>query len=206
MNLLIRHKRRLRSIAGFTLIEMLVILIIIGILFAIAAPGWDAFVSRQRVTTAREQVVLALKQAQTTAKTSKVPQIVAFRNSTDGFPEFSSGVYIEPSPAQPTTPIPNNWQRLGENKLPANSVEAKVKRLTATAANLPDNSIVFDTSGAVAQYPLVEQQFNSGGKEGFLKVTVGKSPLSSNTGSQRCAIVKTLLGSIQQAEGATDCS
>ena len=202
MNLLLRYKRRLKSIAGFTLIEMLVIIIIIGILFAIAAPGWDAFLSRQRVSTAREQVVQAIKQSQTTAKTSKVPQIVAFRYAS-GFPEISSGVYIQPSVDQPTTPIPDNWQRLGENKLPANSVEVKVKRLTATAANLPDNSIVFDTSGAVAQYPLVDQKFDTGGKEGYFKVTVGRPPVGG--GSQRCVIVKTLLGAIQQADG-TDCN
>jgi prepilin-type N-terminal cleavage/methylation domain-containing protein len=202
MNLLIRHKRRLRSIAGFTLIEMLVIIIIIGILFAIAAPGWDAFLSRQRVNTAREQVVQAVKQAQTTAKTSKVPQIIAFRTfpSTNGFPEFASGAYVEDT--HKTQP-PSNWQRLGENSFPAGSVEVKVKRLTPESTLVKD-AIVFDASGTVEQYPL-DQKFDSGGKEGFLKVTVGKSPLSTNSGSQRCVIVKTILGAIQQAEG-TDCN
>lgn len=195
MNLLIRHKRRLRSIAGFTLIEMLVILIIIGVLFAIAAPGWDTFLSRQRVGSARELVVQTLKQAQTTAKTSRSPQIVTFRNQ-NGFPEFSSGVY------NPTAVI-DNWQRLGENNLPANSVEVTVTRLTPDTT-LRKDAIVFDTSGAVAQYPLVAQTFDSsaGGKNGYFKVTVAKPGTPTGGAGKRCVTIRTLLASTQVAEGA----
>jgi len=176
---------------------MLVILIIIGVLFAIAAPGWDAFLNNQRLTGARELVVQSLKQAQTKAKTSKTAQIVGFRYE-NGFPEVSSGVYLLTNPASSL----NNWQRLGENRLPSNTVEVTTSR--TAAPNLPADSIVFDAEGAVAQYPLVPAQEiqNAGdeGKEAYLRVTLRNPNASNPAASQRCVKVKTLLGALQLDE------
>lgn len=53
---------------GFTLIEVLVVVIIVGILALIAAPGWLAYVNRQRLTAVRSDLVAVLKQAQVDAK------------------------------------------------------------------------------------------------------------------------------------------
>jgi prepilin-type N-terminal cleavage/methylation domain-containing protein len=52
------------SKAGFTLIEVLVVVIIIGVLAAIAAPGWAAFLNRQRANAVRSDVVQVLRNAQ----------------------------------------------------------------------------------------------------------------------------------------------
>ena len=48
--------RSSNSSSGFTLIEVLVVVIIIGILSAIAAPGWLAFINNRRISTMRGQV------------------------------------------------------------------------------------------------------------------------------------------------------
>ncbi|MGB7086626.1 MAG: prepilin-type N-terminal cleavage/methylation domain-containing protein, partial [Phormidesmis sp.] len=56
------------SIAGFTLIEMLVVVIIIGVLGSIAAPSWLSYLNRQRVTTVRDELKAVLKEAQTKAQ------------------------------------------------------------------------------------------------------------------------------------------
>ena len=53
-----------RSTAGFTLLEVLVVVIIVAILAAIAAPGWLAFLNRQRTSAVRSDLVQVLKNTQ----------------------------------------------------------------------------------------------------------------------------------------------
>jgi len=60
------RRRRPRS-GGFTLIEVLVVIIIAAVLAGIAAPGWLAFLNRQRVTAVKSDLVQTLKKAQSDA-------------------------------------------------------------------------------------------------------------------------------------------
>lgn len=88
--------------SGFTLLESLVVFIMLGILAAIAGPGWLAYMNKRRVVTTRDDIYQTVLDAQTKAKQKSVSYSVSFRESTQpdtsGFLEWS----VHPSGATPT--------------------------------------------------------------------------------------------------------
>jgi prepilin-type N-terminal cleavage/methylation domain-containing protein len=56
--------------AGFTLLELLAVLLMVSVLAAIAAPGWVTFLEKQRLTTAQAQVAEAIQMTQKRAQLS----------------------------------------------------------------------------------------------------------------------------------------
>ena len=62
-----RRDRYSKSI-GFTLLEVLVVMIMVGILSAIAAPSWLGFVNNQRINASQTKIFQAIKVAQSDAK------------------------------------------------------------------------------------------------------------------------------------------
>lgn len=124
------HVRKLPTQeSGFTLLEVLVVVFIAGILAAIAAPGWLAFVNGQRLNVVRDQVVQALRSAQSKAQVSKGNQIVQF----------------DPDADPPTITINGVEQVLGNGEIKANLLT-----LTVEADGTPtDEPVTFDQYGNV---------------------------------------------------------
>lgn len=98
--------RRDNSTKGFTLLELLVALVMIGVLTAIMAPSWQAFLNRQRLNTAQNQVMEVLKQAQQSAKQQHISYQASFREQANRV-QWA----IHPTQADPMT-VP--WNALEE--------------------------------------------------------------------------------------------
>jgi prepilin-type N-terminal cleavage/methylation domain-containing protein len=64
---------------GFTVLELLVVIAMIGILSLVAAPGWLAFVNNQSLAAAQDQAQRLLQDAKRDATHSKVTWQVSFR-------------------------------------------------------------------------------------------------------------------------------
>lgn len=71
--------------SGFTLIELLVVVLMTGILASIAAPGWLAFINRQRVKTVQNEMREVLQSAQSDARRNNIDYEIDI-DSTVGSP------------------------------------------------------------------------------------------------------------------------
>lgn len=170
---------------GYTLIEVIVVVMIISALAAIAAPGWLSFVNRQRINGLGGEVYQTLQTAQSDAKKNKLSRTVLFSKSNDGLPQVS----INGGPVQ----------RLGQGQIKKGQVTdfttfistTTGTKITAKQTNLP---ITFDYQGNVTT---TDYKNGSSASPPYI-VTV------SGSGAKRCVIVQTLLGGIRTANNK-DC-
>jgi len=188
-----------RSISGFTLIEMLVVIIIIGVLFAIAAPGWDTLLSRQRVNAAREQVAQTIRVAQSEARRTRAPRIVVFDPGTNGKPRVATAPYVSST----TLPIANTsiatWVLLNNGDVNANTLQLATHEGSGRTISA-NKAIVFDGNGTIAQVPTVA---NAQSLPFVVSISRGNT---TNKATARCVVVDTLLGATRSEEGVYNSS
>jgi prepilin-type N-terminal cleavage/methylation domain-containing protein len=93
--------------SGFTLLEMLVVILIITVLAAIASPAWLSFINTRRLNVAQDQVYQAMRQAQSQAKKNKLKWQTSFQVQ-DGIVQWA---------VHPTTvnPAEAQWNSLDPN-------------------------------------------------------------------------------------------
>lgn len=168
--------------SGFSLVELIAVVMMVGILAAIALPSWSAFVNRQRINKVNDAVLALIQQAQQQAKRQKISYSVSFKVDN----QIPKAV-IHPDSE---TPASHRWQPLGKDidinpsqitlltNLTAKNTAGASVNSSPTYLNTPQ-TITFDYMGTL----------DSTQTAGF-KVVVSSNNL------KRCVIVKTLLGAI----------
>ncbi|QKQ73649.1 Tfp pilus assembly protein FimT/FimU [Nostoc sp. TCL240-02] len=192
--------------AGFSLLELIVVMVMIGILSAIAAPGWLAFVNRQQVNKANDAVLAALREAQREAKNKKLSYSVSFqKNSTTQNVEvaiYRTDIGISTWKSLGTDiGVSSNKFLLGGNLAGQN--------IASTTTNSPVSyplsasaKITFDYMGALT-LPNNFGTVAAGTEAPGLKIVVAVPSSTNSTlpsSVKRCVIVKTLLGSMLTAQ------
>ena len=199
--------RSSNSSSGFTLIEVLVVVIIIGILSAIAAPGWLAFINNRRISTMRGQVADSLRKAQTEAKTTRTMRAVLFDISATGqrSPRMAVVRCSTTAATEITTEscdlegVVPDWQTLGNGEVKSGVVQYTATTIAQTGggADAGQARLVFDANG------LVKTSLSGG-----IPFTIGfgvTKPGSGGTsyGTARCLVVQTLLGGMREGNNSS---
>jgi type II secretory pathway pseudopilin PulG len=210
--------------AGYTLLELIILVILIGVIAGIAAPGWLGFVQQRRVNAASDVVLRALQEAQSQAKNKKLSYSVAFRNIPGKVPEIAvyqtrnpdptiPGQFVDVKPAEPSF---NQWRSLGqdlelkprqvtlgtnlseENKQTAGS---SISYVLSNDADINRKKITFDYQGAL---PV------NAARTGLPLIIVIAAPSGGDIAvpvesTIRCVKVTTLLGAITKGRGRAEC-
>ena len=123
---------------GFTLLELLVIVVSIGGLSAIALSSWSAFINRQRLNNANFQVYQAMRQAQNKAQKETIIWQASFREQNEVLQWAVHPASLNPSLA--------NWNELHET--------IQLDSETTLQKSNGVRRIKFDHKGNVAHPPL----------------------------------------------------
>ena len=178
------NRDRLKTM-GFTLLEILVVLAMVGILGAIASPSWLGFSSNQKLNSAQSRAFSALRLAQSNAKRDQLVWQVSFR-SFSGRAQYA----VHKAPILNTT-TPEYW-----NSLHWESFDSGVQIVEDTESS---SHITFRKVPEIPELDIYRVRFNSKGNSNDL----GKITFDARLGDRRkCVIVSTVLGSIRLAEGS----
>jgi type II secretion system protein H len=139
-------RRILTSSAGFSLVEMMTVLMVVGVLMAIAAPAIQNHIALQEIRGTAQEVVQTLRDARDEALNEGVPRYVLFDPAvsprTYRVYRYTGGAWVTETQAEP---FPSSVTFAD-----ADVAFPQLSNTPVAGATVPDNAAYFDTRG---KYP-----------------------------------------------------
>jgi prepilin-type N-terminal cleavage/methylation domain-containing protein len=186
---------------GFTLLELLVVVLMIGILAAIGAPGLAGWLNRQRLSGANEQAVSAIRSAQALAIKQRKDYRVSFRMyngraqvavhsksvaiaNTTSWEDLPSGVMIFPT--APYTSSTNNSAIVNDGVSDDDNGDGAIDGNDDRVYYIDFN---FKGNPDLSQFPPA-----SGGSDYPIRISFSTSATGT---AKRCVSIETLIGGLR---------
>lgn len=195
---------------GFTLIEVLVVVVIVGVLSAIAAPGWVSFLNNNRLSASQSRVYSTIRDTQATAKRRKTTLTFSIANDT------ANGTYVVTS--QNPKQIINLEQGIQVLGIVANADSSNTNSplnksslslpvaISFDSQGLPTNAysnVTFDANGL----PILSSSLNPSlvtiKMSDAIPLRITLNP-TVNSKLKRCTSISTLLGATRSGSD-TEC-
>lgn len=161
---------------GFTLLEVLLVVLMVGLLAALGIPSWIALLNGSRLKNARADVFEAIQEAKTQAQQRKGSRTVSFQQNGNS---IQWAVHSDPN-------NPTNWQTID-----VENVQIDPDNTDLGGASSSPWSLTFNDKGELDEDNSIAPS----------QITMS---LLGNQDSKKCVIVQTLLGAMRTAEN-TDC-
>ena len=188
---MLKTMRSNRADQGFTLVELIVIVAILGIVAAIAAPSWLTLLTRQRLYDARANALDKIREAQSQAVRTARPWEACFRD-VNGMVQVS----VQPSGDNNNCANHTGWQPLLESG--ANTVAIKTGT-PGTTADLGN-----PTTGYSFRFGSLGDRIKMGATAQQLVFV----PRGQNNGPFYCVYSETIIGAMREGtigKNATMC-
>jgi len=183
---------------GFTLLEVLVTVLVLGILSSIAAPGWLGFITNQRLRASIGRVSGVMQLAQSNAKRDKIAWQASFREK--------DGVQVALHRADVTDLDVSKFKEVPIDNVSENTwikLEQSIVLDTVSFENVEVNGskvykAIFNRQGCLVKNKDLECTDNPSGFTTPKQVTL---KIKDKPSSKKCVIVATVLGAMRTDEG-----
>jgi type II secretory pathway pseudopilin PulG len=190
---------RSNASSGYTLLELIIIVVIVGILSAIAVPSYLSWSNNQRTSAVQSQIANVLRRAQAEAKQRNMRREIRFDNN-NGAPRYAIIPVANNATGQPVRVADSaitNWQYFDRDAVRTNMRLNLISNPTSPFPGPTDSStsggIIFDSYGTV----VVANPEVQGANNTIFAVQVS-IPTGNQLAYRRCVMVRTLLGALQE--------
>lgn len=184
---------------GFTLLEVLVTVLVLGILSSIAAPGWLGFINNQRLRASIGRVSGVMQLAQSNAKRDKIAWQASFREKDSLVEVALHRADVPDSDVSKFKEVPidnvseNQWIKLEQ------SIVLDTVSFDEVINGSKVYKAIFNRQGCLVQDKDFECTDNP---SGFTPKQVTLNIKKDQISSKKCVFVQTVLGSMRTDEGA----